>query len=115
MPSPKSFEEELAREIIAQARPRAEQEATIRGDPPMTRRVSDEKELELWNTTAPGVDAVQLVVQGLSPEDATCRMYPYRKDLILRGHPTLREQVEYAKRMKRLTDEQQQAMGDHHV
>ena len=103
-----SFEETVARMIVSDEMGRAEMVAEAMGPPALSTRVSDEKELELWNLAVPGVDPAALVQQGLSPADATLKKYPYRKDLILRGHPTINDQVKYAEMMARRSRQRQE-------
>lgn len=105
MPQDIGYAQALAEELNRQLYERANWAIREMGTPPGQSKLTEKDEVRFWWLADRSVDVQDLVVnQGMSPEEATLVKYPFRRKLLLKGKPMLKQRVEYAQRMKRLRD-----------
>lgn len=101
---PVSEETRIAAEAYAEIQKQARAMAATLGPAPNTSNVRGEDEIRRWNEMDPqyaGVDANQLVAQGMSPAAATLKKYPFRSAMLLSGTLSPKERVKYAEDLER--------------
>jgi hypothetical protein len=116
MPRREPPESILGERIMTTVRRRGQLVADMLGPAPGTEDVDTAKAVDMYYYRKPGVDAVALVQQGMSPEEATGEAYPFRMQMLLAAgsEQETDKRIAFHRQMARMSGEASDAMAISH-